>query len=97
MHDLVAADLESRWTARLSAGVIADLQARKQLGLERYGSLLQANNGRDALFDLSDELLDAAVYARQAQEERGDSQDTGFVYDLLLTLLIRVRRFRDEH
>ena len=95
MHDLVCVDLEARWTARLSPGIVIDMQVRKQLGLDRYGSLLQAGNGRDALLDLYEELLDAVVYARQVQEERG-AKDIGLVYQELLTLLICVRRLRDE-
>lgn len=50
--------------------VIEDIEARKAVGLERYGTLLQANNGRDSLQDLYEELLDAATYARQLIEER---------------------------
>ncbi len=50
--------------------VCQDMMARKALGLSRYGSLLQANNGRDALRDLYEELLDAACYIRQLIEER---------------------------
>jgi hypothetical protein len=50
--------------------VIADIQARMQVGLERYGTLLKPGNGRDALRDLYEELLDGAMYARQAIEER---------------------------
>ena len=50
--------------------VIADIQARKLVGLERYGTLLKANNGRDALMDLYQELLDAVNYIRQVIEER---------------------------
>lgn len=53
MHDLVAADLADR----------------KALGLRKYGSLLQAYNGRSAIRDLYEELLDATVYARQILEE----------------------------
>lgn len=52
--------------------VIADMEARKAFGLRKYGTLLQAHNGRDALRDLYDELLDAIVYVRQLMEERGD-------------------------
>ena len=102
MHDLVCADLDARWTHRLSTGIVSDLLARKQLGLERYGSLLQAHNGRDALLDLYEELLDALVYARQVREETGTAGEwPGLeaivpVYDSLLTLLIQVRRLRDE-
>ncbi len=56
--------------------VIADIQVRMQVGLERYGVLLQPHNGRDALRDLYEELLDAACYARQMIEER-DSREAG--------------------
>jgi hypothetical protein len=101
MHDLVCADLESGWTHRLTSEVAADLQARKQLGLDRYGSLLQAGNGRDALLDLYEELEDSAVYAKQWLTENpssaGDYAGIEFVYGIVLTCLIRVRRLRDEH
>ncbi len=98
MHDLLCADLEARaaWAPAERISDIAEhVQARKQLGLDRYGSFLQAHNGRDALLDLEEELIDAAVYARQVQEERG-SQDIGPVYDALIADLICVRRLRDE-
>jgi hypothetical protein len=50
--------------------VVADLAERKRVGIERYGVPLQAFNGRDALWDLYEELLDACQYIRQAIEER---------------------------
>lgn len=50
--------------------VIDDMKARDQLGRERYGTPLQAHNGRDALTDAYQEALDLAVYLRQAIEER---------------------------
>lgn len=50
--------------------VIEEFKQRKDIGLARYGTVLQANNGRDALRDLLDELLDACVYIRQVMEER---------------------------
>lgn len=50
--------------------VCADMQQRKQFGLNRYGTLLQAHNGRDALQDAYEEALDLAVYLRQVIEER---------------------------
>ena len=51
--------------------VVADMQARDRIGRERYGTPLQAGNGRDALVDAYQEALDQAVYLRQAIEERG--------------------------
>lgn len=50
--------------------VLADMAERDKLGRERYGTPLQPNNGRDALRDLYEELLDACAYARQALYER---------------------------
>jgi hypothetical protein len=50
--------------------VVADMQARDAVGRERYGVPLQPHNGRDALRDLYEELLDAVAYARQAIYER---------------------------
>lgn len=49
--------------------VIADMHARDRIGRERYGTPLQANNGRDALLDAYQEALDLVVYLRQAIEE----------------------------
>ena len=45
--------------------VIEDMEHRKNVGHEKYGTHLQPFNGRDALVDLYQELLDAAVYIRQ--------------------------------
>jgi hypothetical protein len=50
--------------------VAEDLEARKQLGLKRYGSLLQPNNGRDNLQDAYEEVLDLCVYLKTEIEER---------------------------
>lgn len=47
-----------------------DMIERDQLGRERYGVPLQPHNGRDALVDAYQEILDAAVYLRQAIYER---------------------------
>jgi hypothetical protein len=50
--------------------VIADMEARKAIGLKRYGTLLQAGNGRDFLKDTYEELLDACNYIRGVMYER---------------------------
>jgi hypothetical protein len=49
--------------------VIEDMAARKEHGLRKYGTILQAHNGRSALQDAYEEVLDLAVYLRQAIEE----------------------------
>lgn len=50
--------------------VIADIEAREQVGISRYGTALQPFNGRDALRDLYEELLDGAMYVKQQMIER---------------------------
>ena len=50
--------------------VVADMDERKRIGIERYGVPLQAGNGRDALVDAYQEALDLVMYLRQAIEER---------------------------
>ena len=51
--------------------VVADMLARDNVGRAKYGTPLQAGNGRDALRDAYEEALDLAVYLRQALAERG--------------------------
>jgi hypothetical protein len=50
--------------------VLEDMKQRDLLGLTRYGTRLQAHNGRDSLKDVYEELLDAAVYIRTLMFER---------------------------
>jgi hypothetical protein len=57
-------------TGDVWALVLADMEDRRRLGIERYGVPVQAHNGRDALIDAYQEALDLAVYLRQAIEER---------------------------
>lgn len=50
--------------------VIEDMKERDRWGRAKYGTPLQANNGRDPLVDAYQEALDLAVYLRQAIEEK---------------------------
>lgn len=45
------------------------LQGREELGIARYGTTLQAGNGRDWLLDAFEEALDLVQYLRQGLEE----------------------------
>ena len=54
--------------------VIKDLEERYRYGKDKYGEGLRANNGRDPLIDLYQELLDAVLYTRQALEEKYGNQ-----------------------
>ena len=50
--------------------VARDIMARKDVGTERYGMPLIAQNGRDQLLDAYEESLDLAVYIRGEFERR---------------------------
>ena len=47
-----------------------DMAARDALGAERYGTRLQPHNGRDAMRDAYEEVLDLCVYLRSVLYER---------------------------
>jgi hypothetical protein len=58
----------------IQSRVIRDIEDRRQVGISRYGTALQPFNGRDALRDLYEELLDAAMYIKQCMVERDNPQ-----------------------
>lgn len=45
--------------------VVSDIRLRAAEGKRKYGTYLQAGNGRDALVDAYQEALDLAMYLRQ--------------------------------
>lgn len=58
--------------------VIEDMKARDNAGRLKYGTPLQAGNGRNALWDAYQEALDLAVYLRQEileKEMRNESNE----------------------
>lgn len=54
---------------RLMNRISQEVPARRQVGIQRYGTALQPFNGRDALRDLWEELLDASTYFMQVDAE----------------------------
>lgn len=50
--------------------VIEDMQKRDNTGFKKYGTRLQAFNGRNSVIDIYEELLDAVVYMKQQIEEK---------------------------
>lgn len=54
--------------------LIAEIQARKELGIQRYGSVLMTHNGRDSLRDAREEAVDLAVYLMQVELEDRDAK-----------------------
>jgi hypothetical protein len=82
--------------------VAARVAERQQEGIRRYGTPLQAHNGRDALRDLDDEIVDAIQYARQAMAERDHNRPDDpdlprlrALYDDLLHMACAVADMRD--
>jgi hypothetical protein len=52
--------------------LVKDILERKQLGLARYGTIIQPFNGRDQLQDCYEEQLDQLVYLKAALIERDE-------------------------
>lgn len=71
-----AGDVNEQPAARLNDNphihdlVVYDVGQRKKLGVRTYGAPLQPDNGRDALQDAYEEVLDLACYLRQLIFER---------------------------
>ena len=63
--------------------VIADLEARKELGFSKYGTLLYTKNGRSFAQDLYEELLDAACYLKGMMLEADGPEPQGLDLDAL--------------
>lgn len=66
----------------ISGKALDAVKGRLDVGLERYGQELRTHNGRDAMRDLREELLDAMAYAAQAMGEARDAGDE-FTADIL--------------
>lgn len=50
--------------------VHVDIEARREIGIQRYGTALQPHNGRDMLLDAYQEALDLVIYLRGVLYER---------------------------
>lgn len=50
--------------------VLADLRERAETGKRKYGTYLETNNGRNALWDAYQEAIDLVMYLRQALLEQ---------------------------
>lgn len=53
--------------------VMKDLSERAREGKKKYGTFLQANNGRNALVDAYQEAMDLCMYLRQKIEEEREA------------------------
>jgi hypothetical protein len=81
-HDLVLGD------SRLSAAATLWIQARKQIGLDTYDTVLTPNNGRDGGRDAVEEAADLVTYLRNLiSEGRAVVTEYGIALDLLNRLV----------
>jgi hypothetical protein len=55
------------------ADILVDLGARAEMGKAKYGTYLRTHNGRNALNDLYQEILDGIMYAKQYDLEDHDT------------------------
>ncbi len=74
--DLVIADVTTdnnsgnpRLHRLMIHALVVDMRERNRIGTEKYGTPLQADNGRDALVDAYQEALDLCAYLRQCVAE----------------------------
>jgi hypothetical protein len=86
----------STFNAPLVEMVLADMAERDQVGRERYGTPLQAHNGRDALVDAYQEYLDGSAYLRQAAEESTPGAAELYRESLRMVFELRLSIFRNR-
>jgi hypothetical protein len=81
-----------KWSPEILQAVVEDFEARIQLGISRYGHPLQTHNGRDAVLDAYEELMDAAHYLKQAYLE-GKSPKMRLAYICVLDWVVAVKQY----
>lgn len=76
----------------LSTALVADMRERDETGRKRYGTPLQAHNGRDAVIDAYQEALDLVAYLKQATVERPGELFLRVLYRLALLTVVYFKR-----
>jgi hypothetical protein len=66
MASEVGEDVLDSLRAVTSPTLFAELEARVEFGVRKYGTRLKTFNGRDVLLDCRQEALDGIMYAQQA-------------------------------
>jgi hypothetical protein len=67
--------------------IVRGIEARRELGVRKYGTALQTFNGRDATVEAWEEAIDLLTYTHQIEMEDGD---TGSLIDIALEILARL-------
>lgn len=90
IHQLVLDSMHEWDDAKEIREVIAKgIEDRRDLGLRKYGTVLQPGNGRDALKDAWDEALDMYVYLTQLKLEGEDVTHELCYAEIILMKLAR--------
>jgi hypothetical protein len=84
----VAMEVAEELKSRGLGDVADDVEARIRIGERKYGKRLQSYNGRDAVKDLYDEVLDALNYSKQLEIE---GKDDGSFFKRLVALAATVK------
>lgn len=95
VQDMVIADIKAKSSGATAMALVIDIEARKQIGLIKYGTLLQAFNGRDALVDAYQETLDLMQYLRQGIAEV-PCDGLNSMFDQILDIALELRGMLDE-
>lgn len=92
-HDLVIADLRREFAANPGMPLaVAAMEERKQYGLEKYGTVLHKDNGRDYPKDIDDEVGDLVAYLRIFVEKHPELEPVfRDDYRMLLSLVMKLR------
>jgi hypothetical protein len=95
---LVISSLKGSFPKERIKNVIKDMKDRDNQGLEKYGVRLQPYNGRDALVDAYQEVLDASVYLGQFIYEQTEPIDTRInnLFNDILSSIVTLREVIDE-
>ena len=73
--------------------IAEDIEARIRMGEKKYGTRLKSHNGRDAVLDLYQELLDSLNYAMQCDIE---GIDDGALFDRIADITKDVARLMSD-
>jgi hypothetical protein len=84
----VAVEVARKLRALGLDSIAEDTEARIRLGEQKYGTRLKAHNGRDAMLDLYQEILDGCNYAEQLVIE---NKDNGDLFNQLVALAVFVK------
>jgi hypothetical protein len=76
-----------------SPRVVSLMEARRLMGIEKYGTPLQFGNGRHGLRDLIEEVLDTLAYAELVALERPEFQGASETYEALESLEFSIHNF----